>query len=343
MALRVLDGCESVPGSVRVEAGSLHAGPGPVRVSAGWDQIAAKVGARRPQGQCVPVPGQCIPLAGRRWFRLITRNLRRNAAKVSIFKPVPLNVGINLAKLWGMNDRDDRRYDRTTRVQTFGTENINDFASGSKAVTHFGNVDRLIEQLDAAKAGQTPNRVSKETLLDALSIDLQNIARTARYIELKDKENGFAEPFRLPNNTSEPATVTHTDAVLKRLEDQRGDPAATKTAKAALRTRFIEYELPDDFVANLRADRDAITETNQHNQAETQGGVENTGLIGKLLAEASLEVAGLDVIMKNKYTRQPEKLRAWQSASRVERAPQREKKSVVPISGTSTGPSAKAA
>ena len=37
-------------------------------------------------------------------------------------------------------------------------------------------------------------------------------------------------------------------------------------------------------------------------------------------------ITGLDAIMYNKYTRQPEKLRAWQSASHVERAPQREKK-----------------
>jgi hypothetical protein len=42
-------------------------------------------------------------------------------------------------------------------------------------------------------------------------------------------------------------------------------------------------------------------------------------------------VQELDAIMNNKYSRQPEKLRAWQSASRVERAPQREKK---PASGT---------
>jgi len=35
---------------------------------------------------------------------------------------------------------------------------------------------------------------------------------------------------------------------------------------------------------------------------------------------------GLDAIMCIKYAPQPEKLRAWQSASHVERAPQREKK-----------------
>jgi hypothetical protein len=75
-----------------------------------------------------------------------------------------------------------------------------------------------------------------------------------------------------------------------------------------------------------RADRDAVAEANRHNRAETQGGVENTGLIGQLLEQGGREVAELDSIMHNKYTRQPEKLRAWTSASHVERAPQREKK-----------------
>jgi len=132
-----------------------------------------------------------------------------------------------------MNDRDIRRYERATRVQTFGVENDTAFATGSKAKTHFGNVDGLIGKLDDAKAGQTPTRVSKETLLDSLVLDLKNISRTARSIGLT--ENGFAAPYRIPDNPSEAAITTHTDAVLARLEDQPADSAAVKTAKAALR------------------------------------------------------------------------------------------------------------
>jgi len=150
-----------------------------------------------------------------------------------------------------MNDRDIRRYERATRVQTFGVENDTAFATGSKAKTHFGNVDGLIGKLDDAKAGQTPTRVSKETLLDSLVLDLKNISRTARSIGLT--ENGFAAPYRIPDNPSEAAITTHTDAVLARLEDQPADSAAVKTAKDALRARFVAYELPADFVTHLRA------------------------------------------------------------------------------------------
>jgi hypothetical protein len=223
-----------------------------------------------------------------------------------------------------MNDRDQRRYDRATRVQTFGQENDADFAAGSKAKIHFANLDGLIVQADEAKAGQTPNRVSKSTLLDSIILDLKNISRTARRIE--QQENGFAAPYRLPDNASESVVTTHTDAVLARLEDQPADAAAVKTAKAALRARFIEYELPADFVAHLRADRKAIADANRLNQAETGSGVENTELIGQLLDKINAEIGELDAIMYNKYTRQPEKLRAWQSASHVERPAQREKK-----------------
>ncbi len=42
--------------------------------------------------------------------------------------------------------------------------------------------------------------------------------------------------------------------------------------------------------------------------------------------QRSPEITTHDAIMQNKYARIPEKLRAWQSASHIERAPQREKK-----------------
>jgi hypothetical protein len=140
--------------------------------------------------------------------------------------------------------------------------------------------------------------------------------------------SGFAAPYRLPDSVTERALITHADAVLQLLEDQPDDAAGVKKAKAALRARFIPYELPADFVANLRADRQAITEANQRNQGGVQTGVENTELIGQILGQANIDVFELNAIMHNKYARQPEKLRAWQSASRVERAPQREKKVV---------------
>lgn len=223
-----------------------------------------------------------------------------------------------------MNDRDVRRYERGDRVRTFGIQNAADFAAGAKASTHFDNLDDLMAKVDQAKADQTPSRVSKSTLLDALVLDLKNIARTARSVELA--EPGFAAPYRLPDDLTEIATLSHTDALLNLLEDKATDPVPTTTAKAALRAKFIACELPTDFVADLRADHKAVLDAIKLNQSETQSGVENTRLIGELLTQINTEITHLDAIMHNKYTRQPEKLRVWQSASHLERAPQRAKK-----------------
>ena len=60
-----------------------------------------------------------------------------------------------------------------------------------------------------------------------------------------------------------------------------GDCVATQDP--ALRAKFVAYELPGDFVADLRSDRNAITNANRVNQGENQEGVESTTLIGELL------------------------------------------------------------
>jgi hypothetical protein len=46
------------------------------------------------------------------------------------------------------------------------------------------------------------------------------------------------------------------------------------------------------------------------------------------------EVTQFDAIMRNKYARNPDKLNAWDSASHIERAPQRAKKPAPPAGGT---------
>ena len=235
-----------------------------------------------------------------------------------------------------MNDRDIRRYDRATRVLTFGKANDADFTPDSLARGYFTTIAARLIEIDKAKAGQTPARVSKETLLDALMLDFRLIAATARSIEKKTGETGFAAAYPAPDRT-EIAISTHADKVLDLLEDQLTDTGPAKTAKAALRARFTAFELAANFVERLRTDRDAIDDANDHNQTEVQGGVENTALIGLLLGEINEEIDFLETIMGNKYERQPEKLRAWDSASRVERAPVRAKREK-PANGAAPAP-----
>ena len=71
-----------------------------------------------------------------------------------------------------------------------------------------------------------------------------------------------------------------------------------------------------------------------HLYSGDQGGVENTAALGRLAKEGMKESNYLDAIMQAKYARNPDKLRGWQSASHLERAPQRAKKPAASAGGT---------
>jgi hypothetical protein len=47
--------------------------------------------------------------------------------------------------------------------------------------------------------------------------------------------------------------------------------------------------------------------------------------VGRLIKAGMKEVNYLNAVMHNNYSREGDKLRAWESASHIERAPQREK------------------
>jgi hypothetical protein len=217
-----------------------------------------------------------------------------------------------------MNDRENRRYQMFGRVQTFGQNHQTDFASDSKAARHFAAIGQVILDIDAAKAiQQSGDTTAREVLLDGLRLDLQNIARTARAIE--QDEPGFAAKFRPPDSPSQTALLTATDAVIAELK--KPDVAA----------KFIVHELPADFVKNLEDDRKAIDAAQDTVESDDAESVKSTAAIGRLIRAGMKEVNYLDAIMHNKYARNPDKLRAWQSASHIERAPQREKKPAVAV------------
>ncbi|MDB5971530.1 MAG: hypothetical protein JWQ90_3980 [Hydrocarboniphaga sp.] len=231
-----------------------------------------------------------------------------------------------------MNNRDERRYQRLTSVQTFGQERAGDFPPGFKGAQLLSQLDQYLVDLNAAKAAQMPDRISKRPLLKALDTDCRNIARTARAIGLDDPS--FAAPYQMPDKPGETPLLTHIDAMLARLEDQADDPADTLAAKAALRARFTSYEIAADFVQTLRQHSDALRAASRVNQGEIQGGVENTMRVGQILDAAGDTIQQFDAIVTNKYALEPEKLRAWRTASRIEKAPRRTRASAAGSAGT---------
>jgi hypothetical protein len=221
-----------------------------------------------------------------------------------------------------MNDRDKRRYDSFKRERTFGKDNAADFAAASVAKANFAMIDEVIGGLDAAKAGQLGNaNTSKETLLNAVRLDIQNITRTASAIE--EDEPGFADKFSPPKAYNEAALMLTADAFLLLLAVQPADSVAVKTAKAALVAKFVAHEMNENFVTNLQADRDAITTLNSEMESDSEDRVGSTAVINPLIQKGMKASNVLDAIMHNKYSTQPDKLAAWLSASHIERDPKR--------------------
>ena len=227
-----------------------------------------------------------------------------------------------------MNDRIKRRYDKFGREITFFTDNKADFAAAGEAAKRAGNLQRIVGEMDDAKAGQGGGTAApKEVLLDALRLDLGNIRGIATAIG--QDEPGFADRFRAADN-SETSLLTTGDKYLAQFLPTDGDTAAEKAAKTALIARFVAHELPTTFVDDLQGDLDDIAEANQQLDSGDQGSVENTAALGRLVKEGMKESNYLNAIMQAKYSGKSDKLRGWESASHLERAPVRAKKTPPP-------------
>ncbi len=217
-----------------------------------------------------------------------------------------------------MDDRNIRRFDRATRVQTFGRDNAADFDPTSRTAQLFTQLDPIVAKLEAARVGQLRGAVGKPTLIDALSSDFKDIARTARAIKLDDPTFDDSV-YRHPATSVETPVATHADNLLNLLADAATDTPEKLAAKAALRAKFVSYEIAADFVEDLRADRNALATCNSAKHSDNLEGVESTSAIDTLLGDAQDIITRLDAAIQNKYRSNPDKLAAWRSASRTER------------------------
>ena len=80
--------------------------------------------------------------------------------------------------------RNIRRFERATRVQSFGRDYLTDFDAASKAALLFRELDPIADALTAARVGQLRRPAGKQARIDALSADFKDIARTSRAIAL---------------------------------------------------------------------------------------------------------------------------------------------------------------
>jgi len=228
-----------------------------------------------------------------------------------------------------MNKTQSRQYEMLQRVHTFGETRRDLFPVESLGGRAFEAVGAAVNELarhaaskmSAARGGRLAKATTRAELLGRLT----DIVRSARVISRSEPE--FGDPFHLPVPRSDQALVT-TGRVFV-------------TAGETVKSRFIEYGMPEDFVTSLRAVVDEFEQALKTREA---------GKDGTTLARASIEAAldsgleavrTLDVIVANRLRTDTATLQVWERDRRVE--PGRRAKSVaaqVPADPNAVAPAA---
>jgi hypothetical protein len=212
-----------------------------------------------------------------------------------------------------MNDAHRRSYERGSRVDAFMAANAADFPAGSKGADVAARLKTelaRIAELDVAKATSASTRQKNSTgrrdLRDSLRTQLAAVSDTAEVIARDHAEFKGLFPRTRPDQSDQTLIAV---------------ARSFSSAAAPLKARFVEYEMPPDFVERLKSDADAF-EGQINRQTEGAGASVNTNAsIGDALGRVDDSVERLEVIVRNKYRADPARLAAWESASRLERAP----------------------
>jgi hypothetical protein len=209
-----------------------------------------------------------------------------------------------------MNATETAVYQALERVTTFGATHAAAFPATSNAATGFARVGPLLAEIGPVTqqvgAPASPATDAKAAIFDELWDDLRAIAKTARRIDRQ--EPGTATTFRLGQPTQLEITATAT-AFLKNLQD----PATV--------AKFIAYDLPEPFVADLVADLKAIADLGGAQDEDFIGASGTTARIRGLIKEGRELLKTLDTSVTNRFRRDPEVLAEWKTAARIHRGP----------------------
>jgi hypothetical protein len=207
-----------------------------------------------------------------------------------------------------MTDYEHAIYDALKSTNEFGGKYAPQFPVTSKAKTAFARLPALLAEIgpDDTKPGAdaSPATGKKQSQIDEIRIDLLAIAKTARTIALD--EPGFSAAFKMGDETQR-ATIHTANDFLKEL------------AKPGVAAKFIAYDLPTDFVADLQADLAAIGETGEEQIEDKREAVGSTAEVRRLIQEGKDLLKVLNTAVPNKFRDQPTILAEWQTASHVRR------------------------
>lgn len=196
------------------------------------------------------------------------------------------------------------------RVTEFGTAHAADFPATGFAGESFAELARVtgeLRQFAVAKTShQTTRRrqtTAKSSAREALLEDLRAINRSAR--AMARRIPGIDDKFRMPRKLNDQAFLT---VALMFAAD--AEPLAEE---------FAKYELPANFLADLRADIAAFEKACADQSSAQNSATDANETIDDLIATGLDIVRDLDAVVKNRYRNDALTLSAWTRAAHVER------------------------
>jgi len=216
-----------------------------------------------------------------------------------------------------MNDKQRRRFERLAHAANFGETVSASFPETSKGGQALARLTAAVAEAEThATTRATKQRAHQQSTTNrkdarlAVQTQVAAISDTVEAIGLDhpDVRDSFHRP---PASSSDQ----------KLLSTARSFAAAALPLKA----RFIEYDLPADFLERLN---ESITEFESAIDEQTTGA--NARLAAGVALEETLkrgeqELEKLDAAVRNKFRDDAAKLAAWESARHMERAPRRKK------------------
>jgi hypothetical protein len=209
-----------------------------------------------------------------------------------------------------MKDSVRRCKETFMRVRAFGQEHFAAAEPTSFVGLCLAELDSVITGLDSHAGTQSASRsasrqgtLGRRAARAELMRDLAAIGRTAR--PMADDDPNLLQQFRVPHSGSDQAVLA----------------AAVAFAAGArqIKDRFILRGLPEDFIEELEADADALSEAVRRNIENRRANVIATAAIDKLVKRGLKALRDLDPYMRNTHADDSVQLAAWRSASRIER------------------------
>ena len=224
-----------------------------------------------------------------------------------------------------MEKRDRVRVEQINRVGQFGQTNAADWTpqGGGQPTPAQASAIALYQQLNAPSTGIVAvlegfetgretgatgyhgGTTSKSTLRHGIMLDLKDWNEAASAIASSQHRPEIMDGFRMPYGVSTEAFAAKVNAFV--------------AAATPLETDFIALGFADDFLAAMTQRVDDFENAGDDKDTGLQSQTGAHGGMSATIREGLTVTKQLNVLMKNLYKTQPDKLAAWLTAAHVQR------------------------